>query len=334
MNRKDFQDILESIKIPEGTSTEDLQRLLLPIYTALMQMTPKRLFKYRYCCENHISAFEKDEMWMSTSDLFNDPFDTLIRYDAEELRKVCDTITNPQVFTAMTRYFAENGLMNPIIDKLMDEKEMLRLRELAKHAVENEVIQAPSAEQLNDLRLSLEIFMSMLPKVAQRFSTVGCLSERIDSVLMWSHYCHYHTGFALGYDPMLFLLPNENGLGIFPVVYSNKRYDANEFLMWIFCSVFKISMHNPDKMNSIKLLLYKSLEWEYEQEWRLVTSKTGDLFNGRAESVNVKPNSIYYGCKISDENHKRLHDIAVKKGLEEHFMEVNYASDEYRMIVK
>lgn len=35
MDRKEFQDILESIKIPEGTLAEDLQRLVSPLNKAL-----------------------------------------------------------------------------------------------------------------------------------------------------------------------------------------------------------------------------------------------------------------------------------------------------------
>lgn len=69
-----------------------------------MQMAPERLFKYRSCCDNHISAFEKDEVWMSTSDLFNDPFDTLIQFDEKELRSACDAMSNPEIVYAMTQY--------------------------------------------------------------------------------------------------------------------------------------------------------------------------------------------------------------------------------------
>lgn len=334
MNRNDFKEILESVKIPEGASAEDLQRLVLPINKALLQMVPERLFKYRSCCDKHVSAFENDELWMSTSDLFNDPFDTLIQYDVEELRRACDTIVKPDIFSAITRFFAEGGQMSSEIDKVLDDAEMMRLRELAKQAVTDGVIRTPTAIQATDLKLTLEIFMSMLPKVVQRFSMVTSLSERIDSILMWSHYSHNHTGFALEYDPMPFLLPNDNVLGLFPVVYSNKRYDANEFLMWIYCMMFKIPAHNPDTMNSIKLLLYKAQDWDYEQEWRLINSKPGDYFNGRAEAVNVKPRAIYYGCKISDKDRNRLHEIAVRKGICEYSMEVDYASNEYRIIVR
>ena len=151
---------------------------------------------------------------------------------------------------------------------------------------------------------------------------------------MWSHYSYNHTGFALGYDLRSLLLPNDNNLGLFPVVYGEKRYNAEEFLLYIFGSLMLLPMKEADKMSSIKLLLYKSLEWQYEQEWRIIKSDASNLLKGHSEPITLKPNSIYYGCHISQENLQRLHEIALGKNLEEHFMKLDNASDEYIMKVE
>ena len=87
-------------------------------------------------------------------------------------------------------------------------------------------------------------------------------------------------------------------------------------------------------MSPIKLLLYKSLEWQYEQEWRIIKSDTSKLLKGHSEAIIFEPNSIYYGCHISNENYQRLHEIALRKNLEEHFMKLDNASDEYRMNIE
>lgn len=334
MERKEFQDILESIKIPEGTSAEDLQRLVLPINKSLLQMAPDRLFKYRSCCDKHISAFEKDEVWMSTSDLFNDPFDTLIQFDEKELRSACDALLNPEIVKAMTQYFAEGGQIASQIKYIVDKSEMASMRQMAADALAKGMIKPIAAEQMNVLKLMMEFYIALLPQVVQRFSTAVCFSERVDSILMWSHYANNHDGFALGYDLRPYLLPNSDNLGLFPVVYSERRYDASEFLYLLLCRLMKIPAHNQDMMSSIKLLLYKSPDWAYEQEWRLINSEQKDLFTGRAEPIMIRPNSIYYGCRISQEEFSKLHEIAVKKGLEEHFMIVDNGADEYRMRVR
>lgn len=331
MDRKDFQELLESIKIPEGISAEDLQKSVLPLSKALMQMAPDRMFKYRTCCDDNISAFEKDQLWLATSDKFNDPFDTLIQFDKEELIRALDALSNPDVFAAFKQYFVDGGQIPRQVSHVVDSKEIDRLRELAKEKDSSKGGKDLDEQKKINLQLMIALCVNSLPQIVQRFSTVVCLSERIDSILMWSHYADNHKGFALGYDLRPFLLPNEQGLGLFPVVYDEKRYDANEFIIWLFCSLLKIPAVNPDLMSSIKLLLYKSLDWEYEREWRLIRPNNTDLFKGKAEPIIFKPNSIYYGCRISDSDRERLHEIAVDKGIEEYVMSVDNAIDSYRV---
>ena len=45
---------------------------------------------------------------------------------------------------------------------------------------------------------------------------VICLSERADSLLMWSHYAERHQGYAIGVDPALLEIPNVQGHGCDP----------------------------------------------------------------------------------------------------------------------
>ena len=334
MNRDEFRDIIESIKIPDGTLPGDLQKLLSPINVAIVQMAPECLYKYRSCSVNSISAFENDELWMSTSDMFNDPFDTLIQFNENEFRSACEGLSNPDVLKIMTQYFANGGQIAPIVSQIVDEKELARLRQIAKDVNANHYQEGYGEQQRVNLQIQLAYYMNYLPQIVQTFSTVVCLSERIDSILMWSHYSDNHKGFALGYDFKSFFPSQESGLGIFPVVYGEKRYDASEYLIWMLCSLIQMPAHNPDIMSSIKLLLYKSMDWRYEQEWRLINSKPGDFPVSRANPVNVKPKSIYYGCRISEENRNRLHAIAASKGLEEYDMMVDNAADSYRMAVR
>lgn len=334
MNRDEFRDILESIKIPDGTLPEDMQNLLLPLNAAIVKMAPECLYKYRSCTEDTISAFENDELWMSTSDMFNDPFDTLIQFNENEFRSACIAMSDPNVLETMTHYFANGGQIAPIVSQIVDENELVRLRELAMVASANHKQGDHDEQQRVNMKIQLAYYMTYLPQIVQSFSTVACLSEKIDSILMWSHYSDNHKGFALGYDFKSFFPSQENGLGLFPVVYGVKRYDANEYLIWMLCSLIQMPAHNPDMMSSIKLLLYKSMDWKYEHEWRLINCKPCALPVSRANPINVKPKSIYYGCRISEENRNRLHAIAASKGLEEYDMMVDNAADSYRMAVR
>lgn len=324
MDRIKYQKVLESIKIPDGMTQEEMLNALKPLNIVLLQMIPKRLYKYRSCKDEHISAFEKDELWLSTSDLFNDPFDTLIQYDEGKIRSAFDCISQPDIFDAALNHIVVEGEMAEPVNNLMDSAEAFSF---GKKFVS-------SKEQMIHLIIQKETYLTLLPKIAQRFSSVVCFSEKIDSILMWSHYSYNHTGFALGYDLKHLLFPNDKNVGLFPVVYSEKRYNAEEFLLYLFGSLMQIPVKEADKMSSIKLLLYKSKEWQYEREWRIIKCGASNLFEGHSEPITLKPNSIYYGCQISQENYQRIHEIALRKSLEEHFMKLNNASDEYRMRIE
>lgn len=334
MDRLKFQELLETIKIPYGMTQEEMIKVLRPINIALLQLIPERLYKYRNCKDNHISALEKDELWLSTSDLFNDPFDTLIQYDEGKIRSAFDCILQPDVIDAMLNHLATGEKMAEPLNHLLDSAEIENLRIKATDVLSLGKKFVPNEEQMIRLLIQREAYLNLLPKIAQRFASVICFSENIDSILMWSHYSYNHTGFALGYDLRPLLLPNDKNLGLYPVVYSDKRYNAEEFLLYLLGSLMQLPVKETDKMSSIKLLLYKSLEWQYEQEWRLIKSDTSNLFEGHSEPITLKPNSIYYGCRISQENYQKLHEIAQRKNLEEHFMKLDNASDEYRMRIE
>ena len=92
MDRTEFERRLRSIVVPEGTSASDLNRMVLPLREALIDMTPESLFRYRSCKEEHIDAFEKDKIYAVPADWFNDPYDTLVRYDNEGIRRYVEDV--------------------------------------------------------------------------------------------------------------------------------------------------------------------------------------------------------------------------------------------------
>ena len=96
------------------------------------------------------------------------------------------------------------------------------------------------------LRLMVEIMAS---------STLALsLSEKPDNLLMWSHYTRSHEGFVLGFDADHSFFKGK-GKGIYKltkVVYSTKRPNVG-----------------LSKLSLVETYFTKSIDWEYEQEWRL-----------------------------------------------------------------
>lgn len=81
MNRIELGRRKDAAVIPEGTSTEEMVKAVLPIREAISEMMPKSLFGFRSCNDMHIDAFEKNAIYAVTVDSFNDPYDTLLKYD-------------------------------------------------------------------------------------------------------------------------------------------------------------------------------------------------------------------------------------------------------------
>ena len=87
MDRSEFGRLLDSVVISEGTSAEEMMKTVMPIREAISEMMPEQLFRFRSCDDMHIDAFERDAIYAVTADSFNDPYDTLLKYDMEGIRQ-------------------------------------------------------------------------------------------------------------------------------------------------------------------------------------------------------------------------------------------------------
>lgn len=92
---------------------------------------------------------------------------------------------------------------------------------------------------------------------------VYCLSECIDSVLMWSHYANNHTGIALKFEPLL----QPRG-GLMPLL--RVSYDENRPMVSYFESEGTVRF--ADALTS------KAAFWSYEREWRKIVPNGAGRF--------------------------------------------------------
>lgn len=97
-------------------------------------------------------------------------------------------------------------------------------------------------------------------------STLGILSlsKRWDNPLMWSHYTESHQGLCIGFNlKHSFFDTNENyktnqNMTVLPVKYSDKR--------------FLLAPERMNRQEALDVLHIKSLDWEYEEEVRVVAT--------------------------------------------------------------
>lgn len=335
MERDGFKILLSEIVLPADISADEMQQRLVPMNKALLQMMPPRLYRYRSASDSwSIEALKNDQLWMVTADKFNDPYDTLICYNSKQLHDAVELVTKPDIYCAMLDYICKGGTFSPELQSMIGEEDMKTIREQAKKAMSQEIDELKMQEGNNYLHLLVDLLLPTIQLQIQHQATIACFSESPDSILMWSHYADFHKGFVLGYDMRPMLLPNKDNLGIFPVVYDDARYDATSMLLYWLAMFWKIPVKDPDQMSQLKQLLYKSKDWDYEKEWRLLDFSNLHPRNNNASFVSYKPNSIYYGARMDYDNQQELRQIAQAQGLEEYKVYVDNASKEYRMTIE
>ena len=124
---------------------------------------------------------------------------------------------------------------------------------------------------------------------------IACFSERNNITPMWNHYGSEHKGICVEYD-----FKDDELLKqiFFPIAYVTEERNK-EILPKI------IAKANIEK-SSIETFTNKSLEWEYEQEWRIIIPKNSEKNSYIIQKDNktyvkfLTPKSVYLGYKIDD----------------------------------
>lgn len=334
MDRGEFAKRLKAIEIQEGTNLDVINKKVLPISDTIVQLMPQSLYRYRACDERQIDAFEKDRIFAVTADLFNDPYDTLVRYDINSIKEYTNALLTTNTLNGLKQYLKQgNGFPETIKSSFPEEK----LKEIKEQIVGSDFeALRESIEIYKKQMLQLIDFMyPLLAEVGKRFVTIACFCESVNSITMWSHYADYHKGFVLEYRMRPTLTKGiKEGVGLYPVIYEDERYDTSQYMAWAFMKMMGFDTPNPDVMSHIKYALHKSKQWEYEKEWRLVDYSPRNYLTEKVTSVKYKPTAIYYGVHIASEDKECLHKIAKQKGIAEFQMHIDFSSPRYEMLSK
>lgn len=328
MNKDEFIKLLEDTIIPP--SCTDMTPYLQPIADALMGIMPVQLYRFRAINEYSLSAFDKDLIFFSRAKDFNDPYDTLITSKSlEEIRKCA-----PEDFRTVMNFLGDqlvNGMEIPNnIKSLFPKSSLDQMLEQIRTQINDAKCGKREEPNWQAVVTNLDDIVTNFECGLRNSESYACFSENIKSMTMWAHYADYHKGFALSYDMRPFV-QSGHGLMIFPIIYTSTRYDATNLLCWCTAQMFDLPMIRIDQLDKIKSALYKSLDWEYEKEWRLINSVDQ---NSPHPSLKYAPTGIYYGSKISEINKKILHNIAVEKGLKEYEMYIDKGSSDYEMKIR
>ena len=198
-----------------------------------------------------------------------------------------------------------------------------------------------SGNNFNDMQLdeikkmlneaSKKILESSRRIISEQFR-ITCLSERMDSPLMWSHYANKHYGFCLEYDftstitqvryPDLIFAQ----LFLFPVYYSEKRPSLSKSL---FSGKSRLAYLKNKKLppdflkNLIYGLLFKSKDWAYEKEWRIF-----QLQSKNPTMCLPKARKVFLGANMEENAKNKVIQIAKIKHIPIYQMFLH--SDKYK----
>ena len=146
---------------------------------------------------------------------------------------------------------------------------------------------------------------------------VCSFTTKLDSILMWSHYADNYKGIVIEYD------------------FRNTP-EVKEFLSPVYYTSEALKTATWEEVSAISILgasLEKAKEWEYEQEWRLMTFTFMDKGN---QKKNIPtPKAIYLGINFdkNNETHKtKLIEVAKNKGIKIYQMMKNISQYKLEML--
>lgn len=122
---------------------------------------------------------------------------------------------------------------------------------------------------------------------------------------MWSHYADQHKGFCIEYPIGALPSGDVRRTLIRPVIYRSELFDATGYM------VQGVGGAQFNNLFGELACLFKAAEWAYEKEWRLVIAG-GDAIPERKYPMPT-PSRIILGARISEDDAKRLTDVARRR---------------------
>jgi len=269
---------------------------------------PKRIYKYRRVCPNHISNFRSDTVRLSSPESFNDPYDCWL------------TLADDMVATLIERrvldaFVKANKLQNVIPQTQIDNarKSVEPLKTIVQFVPES-----TNSAARSKLRRKAEFYSSKARDIAnnkvvsilhewRKMVKLCSFSAANDSLLMWGHYSDNHTGFCLEYDIEELNADHPFRKNLYPVIYSNQLYYLR---LW---AEKLVALNHPQLTDMLPLLsmIHKFEGWKYEEEWRMIFEYgvATDDHNQPAP----KPSRIFLGSKMNNKKSQELLAVCEQK---------------------
>lgn len=261
----------------------------------LNSLLPNFVYKYRTLNKYSVENVCNRSLWFDSLLNMNDPYEGRHTYN-NPLRT---PLTNKPDFLKLLSSQGQQPEDNPLIEEFLEGE--VTLEDILKKNL-------PGGESLSHM---ISAFERIHEQGKEQFHNnflkhifICSLSEKYNSVLMWSHYTNNHSGFCIEYDLSKVSPLNHFRNFLYPVLYDSQMFDISNFIE---------RDKGTSEYNNLYILqavIRKSLDWSYEHEWRVVHP-----FGALTQPQNLhtpKPSSILLGSNFFNGLNK-INNITAKK---------------------
>lgn len=258
---------------------------------------PNSLFRFRPVSESSLGALEKNCMYFSSANYYDDPFDSYLQVDKSKINESFKLVRDGH-------HFFEN-----IFRKLFPE---LPIDNIDFKSIEPNL--DSFTRKVNKLR---NVLQSSLYSI--------CFCENVENEVLWLKYAENHKGFVLEYslcDDTVNGIWNSNlHANILPVHYSKDKFDAYDY------AVYNLALlavkDNPKIYNELnfkaigwentKLSVIKKICHKYDKEWRIIPL----YILLQREFIHWMPRSVTIGLRTPEYKKRLIISAAQVAGITE-----------------
>ncbi len=365
MKEKDYEEyckILNNIEIPSYLDEQAKLERMQPLNDWIIKHTPQKLYKFRACNENNITAFRNQQIWFATGSAMNDDYDAILYCDKKRILANLNAQFDKDGILSLLTMIKNGDKIPQILHDQFGESYITQISELLKSA-DKQLIMSISKYFKSILEAGITEQFPFISYATQNSVKISSFSENIYSPLMWGHYANNSTGFALAYDfrnnyynecpycdklGIACLNPKLNS--IFPIIYDDKLFDATEYAKYLMQDmltrklIFELKVSEqlgnnilkalvcPDLFMQTKIITRKYNDWRPENEWRMTISYPSPSYaNDKSAYIWKKPSALYLGRKIKDTDELVLRNIAYKQHIPVYKMIIDDTSSDYRL---
>lgn len=346
-----FAELLSNTYIPSNASLEEVCSKWNALNGVLLKNIPQKLFRFRSCSADSFISLQCGTISLCTANSFKDKYDSLVYVNEEEIiRRITELISSKLMEDIWNGI--EDGTVIPDLETLYGKQLVKQmLEDNQKYPVEErkQKFYESAYQMLSQIIAQIKPYINYIRR--DRFSKIACFTEDVLSLYMWDTYADGYKGFSLEYDFREFHFKgcsgcnevrscdniNKNFATLFPIIYSNMRYDATINVMnMILGDTFrdlgvKDLLPIIDQLSWYKAYLYKNvIEYGHEKEWRMITRCQGQQDSDFATISDLDClKAIYYGPDMEKRYKEFLRAIAKQKNLLEYDVSIDAYNPNY-----